>query len=45
MAIGNVAPLVQGPSSSDMVEKQIGLINRQREANLAQKLAQDEKNR
>ena len=45
MAIGNVAPLVQGPSYSDMVEKQIGLINRQREANLAQKLGQDEKNR
>ena len=45
MAIGNVAPLVQAPSYSDMVEKQVGLINRQRQANLAQKLGQDEKNR
>lgn len=45
MANGNVAPLVQGDSYSDMVAKQVALINRQRETNLAQRLAQDEKNR
>ena len=45
MAIGNVAPLVQAPSYSDMVEKQVGLINRERAANLQGRLAQEESNR
>ena len=45
MAIGNVAPLAQTPSYSDMVEKQVGLINREREANLQGRLAQEESNR
>lgn len=45
MAIGNVAPLAQAPSYSDMVEKQVGLINREREANLQNRLAQEESNR
>lgn len=40
-----IVPLAQGPSYSDMVEKQVGLINRQREANLENRLAQQEKNR
>ena len=45
MATGNVAPLAQTPSYSDMVEKQVGLINREREANLQNRLAQEESNR
>jgi hypothetical protein len=45
MAIGNVAPLAQTPSYSDMVEKQVGLINRERAANLQNRLAQEESNR
>ena len=40
-----VVPLAQSPSYSDMVEKQVGLINRQREANLSERLAQEESNR
>ena len=40
-----VAPIQQGKSYSDMVNEQIGLIQRQRAANLNQRLAQDEKNR
>jgi hypothetical protein len=41
-----VAPTQQGEKSySDMVNEQIGLIQRQRAANLNQRLAQEEKNR
>ena len=40
-----VAPTQQGKSYSDMVNEQIGLIQRQRAANLNQRLAQEEKNR
>lgn len=40
-----VAPIQQGKSYSDMVNEQIGLIQRQRAANLNQRLAQEEKNR
>ena len=40
-----VAPTQQGKSYSDMVDEQIGLIQRQRSANLNQRLIQEEKNR
>jgi hypothetical protein len=44
---GSVAPtqIGQGKSYSEMVADQLGLIQRQRAANLQQRLAQDEKNR